>query len=135
MSEGSGSSSGGNAYPYRYAEQYTAPEPQRVSDVAVTTFEHVYEVDPRLMQRWVLQQTFPNWDSLRIMNSRGDHLAWMHRHFAGSVVNGSSVLAELEAAVTATDTRPPTHRPTSGLDPKQIDHPDFSPTHHPEADQ
>ena len=49
------------------------------------------------MQRWVLQQTFPNWDSLRIMNSRGDHLAWMHRHFATTVVSGSSVLAELEA--------------------------------------
>ena len=63
-----GNGSGGPAYPYRYAEQYTPPEPQRVSDVAVTTFEHVYEVDPRLMQRWVLQQTFPNWDSLRIMN-------------------------------------------------------------------
>ena len=31
------------------------------------------------MERWVLQQTFPNWDSLRIMNSRGDHLAWMRR--------------------------------------------------------
>ena len=31
-----GDSSGG-AYPYRYAEQYTSPEPQRVSDVALTT--------------------------------------------------------------------------------------------------
>ena len=34
------------------------------------------------MERWVLQQTFPNWDSLRIMNARRDHLDWMHRHFA-----------------------------------------------------
>ncbi len=48
----------------------------------ITTFEHVFEVDPRLMQRWVLQQTFPNWDTLRIMNARRDHLDWMHRHFA-----------------------------------------------------
>ena len=55
---------------------------ERVRDVAVTTFEHVFEVDPRLMEQWVLQQTFPNWDTLRIMNSRGDHLDWMHRHFA-----------------------------------------------------
>jgi hypothetical protein len=89
--------SNGSAYPYRYAEQYSPPEPQRVTDVAQTTFEQVYEVDPRLMQRWVLQQTFPNWDSLRIMNSRHDHLEWMHRHFAEKVINGSSVLAELEA--------------------------------------
>ena len=92
-----GNGSGGPAYPYRYAEQYSPPEPSRVSDVAVTTFEHVYEIDARLMQRWVLQQTFPNWDTLRIMHARGDHLAWMHKHFADTVVSGSSVLAELEA--------------------------------------
>ena len=97
MSTDNGTSSGGPAYPYRYVEQYSPPDPNRVTDVAITTFEHVYEIDPRLMQRWVLQQTFPNWDSLRIMNSRGDHLAWMHRHFADSVVSGSSVLDELEA--------------------------------------
>lgn len=89
------------AYPYRYAEQYAPPPPQPVSDVAVTTFEHLFEVDSRLMQRWVLQQTFPNWDSLRIMNSRGDHLAWMHRHFADSVVNGSGLVAEIEAEDSA----------------------------------
>lgn len=82
---------------FRYAEQFTPPEPTRVSDVAITTHEHVYEVDPRLMERWVLQQTFPNWDSLRIMNSRGDHLEWMHRHFATTVVTGSELLAEVEA--------------------------------------
>ena len=102
MNAGNGSS-GGPAYPYRYAEQYAPPEPHHVSDVAVTTFEHVYEIDPRLMQRWVLQQTFPNWDTLRIMNSRGDHLAWMHRHFAETVISGWGVQAELEAA----DAEPP----------------------------
>jgi hypothetical protein len=83
---------------YRYAEQNTPPEPQRASDVAITTFEHVYEVDPRLMERWVLQQTFPNWDSLRIMNARHDHLDWMHRHFAEKVITGSELLAEIETA-------------------------------------
>jgi hypothetical protein len=82
---------------YRYAEQMTPPEPERVSDVAITTHEHVFEVDPRLMERWVLQQQFPNWDSLRIMNSRADHLEWMHRHFATKVVTGSEILAEVEA--------------------------------------
>ena len=98
---------GGSAYPYRYAEQFTPPEPVRVTDVAVTSFEHVYEVDPRLMQRWVLQQTFPNWDSLRIMNSRHDHLDWMHRHFADTVINGSALLAETDAEAA------PSTEPTS----------------------
>jgi hypothetical protein len=83
--------------PYRYAEQHTPPEPARVSEVAQTTFEHVYEVDPRLMQRHVLQQEFPNWDTLRIMRSRHDHLEWMHRHFAHRVVTGSQILAAVEA--------------------------------------
>ena len=65
-------STDGTPVGYRYAEQHL-PEPVRVSDVALTTHPHVFEVDPRLMERWVLQQTFPNWDSLRIMNSRHDH--------------------------------------------------------------
>jgi hypothetical protein len=61
----------------------------------------VFEVDPRLMERWVLQQTFPNWDSLRIMNSRHEHLEWMHRHFATRVVTGSALLAEVDAEMGA----------------------------------
>lgn len=84
------------AAPYRYAEQFTPPPAVPVTDVAQTTFEHVYEVDPRLMQRHVLQQTFPNWDTLRIMHSRQDHLAWMHAHFASTVVAGAQILAEVE---------------------------------------
>jgi hypothetical protein len=91
------------AAPYRFAEQFTPPPAQRVSEVAQTTFEHVYEVDPRLMQRHVLQQVFPNWDTLRIMNSRQDHLQWMHQHFAGTVVTGSELLAEVEAEAAALD--------------------------------
>jgi hypothetical protein len=81
---------------FRYAEQVAPPGAERVSDVALTTHPHLFEVDPRLMQRWVLQQEFPNWDSLRIMNSRADHLAWMHRHFAERVVTGSELLAEID---------------------------------------
>ena len=50
-----------------------------------------------VQERWVLQQEFPNWDSLRIMNSRHDHLDWMHRHFATTVVTGSELLAEVDA--------------------------------------
>ena len=87
--------------PSAFAEQSTPPPAERVSDVAQTTFAHVYEVDPRLMQRHVLQQVFPNWDTLRIMNSRQDHLQWMHRHFAHTVVTGSELLAEIEAEETA----------------------------------
>ena len=75
-----------------------------MSEVAQTTFEHVYEVDPRLMQVHVLQQVFPNWDTLRIMRSRHDHLAWMHQHFAEKVVPGSEILAEIERE---TSTAPP----------------------------
>lgn len=82
---------------YRYGEQHTLPALHRVSDVALTTFEHVFEVDPRLMERWVLQQTFPNWDTLRIMNARHDHLDWMHKHFAEKVLSGSQLLAEVDA--------------------------------------
>jgi hypothetical protein len=92
---------------YRRAEQYDPPAPQRASDVAVTTFEHVFEVDDRLMERWVLQQEFPNWDSLRIMNSRHDHLAWMHHHFAGRVVTGSELWAEVEAELPPGGGEPP----------------------------
>ena len=88
---------------YRYAEQHSPPRAERASEVAVTTFEHLFEVDSRLMERWVLQQTFPNWDSLRLMNSRHDHLDWMHRHFADRVVTGSEILAEVEEG--GSDTR------------------------------
>jgi hypothetical protein len=90
------------AAPYRFAEQYGPPAPIPVSEVAQTTFEHVYEVDPRLMQVHVLQQVFPNWDTLRIMRSRHDHLDWMHRHFASRVVTGSEILAEIESSDGAT---------------------------------
>ncbi|MGY1811442.1 hypothetical protein [Blastococcus sp. SYSU D00820] len=88
--------------PYRFAEQHTPPSASRVSEVAQTTFEHVYEVDPRLMQEHVLQQVFPNWDTLRIMRSRHDHLSWMHTHFAEKVVTGSEILAEVEREDTPT---------------------------------
>jgi hypothetical protein len=85
------------AAPYRYAEQMDPPTPQPVTDVARTTFPHVFEVDPRLMTLFVLQQEFPNWDTLRIMRSRGDHLAWMHRHWCTTVVSGEELRAEVEA--------------------------------------
>jgi hypothetical protein len=84
------------ASPYRREEQLTPPPAVPASEVAQVTFEHVHEVDPRLMQHHVLQQEFPNWDTLRIMRSRHDHLQWMHLHFASTVVTGSELLAEAE---------------------------------------
>jgi hypothetical protein len=98
-----------DAIGFRHEEQMTPPPPEQVSEVAITRFEHVFEVDPRLMETWVLQQTFPNWDTLRIMHSRHDHLEWMHRHFAERVVHGSEILATIdEEAVPDEKTQHPT---------------------------
>jgi hypothetical protein len=81
---------------YRYEEQSTPPEADRVTDVAVTRFDGVYEVDPSLMVQHVNQQTFPNWDTLRIVHSRHDHLQWMHEHWAAHVVSGEEILGALD---------------------------------------
>jgi hypothetical protein len=72
------------------------PQAERVTDVVVSRFEHVYEVDPALMQENVKQQDIPNWDFERIVDSRWEHLAWMHNHFADSVVSGEELLEEIE---------------------------------------
>jgi hypothetical protein len=73
------------------------PEAQRVNAVAVTRFEHVFEVDPALMAEHFRQQEIPNWDFHRIVDNRWEHLAWMHDHFADSVLSGEELLEELEA--------------------------------------
>ena len=72
------------------------PEAERVTDGVVSRFEHVYEVDPALMQANVKQQDIPNWDFERIVDSRWEHLAWMHNHFADSVLSGEELLEEIE---------------------------------------
>ena len=79
---------------YRRAEQTEPPPAQRMSDVAIMRFEHIFEVDPRLMTEHVPQQDFPNWDTQRIAASRTDHLDWMHRHWATVVVSGEELLDE-----------------------------------------
>lgn len=81
---------------YRYHDNATPPEATQVTDVAISRFEDVYEVDPKLMVEHVTQQTFPNWDTLRIVHSRHDHLQWMHDHWAHTVVSGEEILRELE---------------------------------------
>ena len=72
------------------------PEPQRINDTVVMRFEHVYEVDPGLMQL-TGQQDLPAWDTKRIVDSRWDHLDWMHAHFADDVLlagEGSETMSE-----------------------------------------
>ena len=73
------------------------PEPTRVKDDVVMRFEHVYEVAPELMTVHTPQQDIPVWDTQRIVTSRWEHLAWMHAHWADSVVSGEELLKELEA--------------------------------------
>lgn len=73
------------------------PQARRVTDVVVERFEHIYEVDPELMREHVHQQQIPNWDFQRIVASRWEHLAWMHDHFADSVLSGEELLKEIEA--------------------------------------
>jgi hypothetical protein len=80
--------------PYRRADETTPPPPQRMSDVAIMRFEHIFEVDPKLMTEHVRQQAFPNWDTQRIAGSRHDHLDWMHRHWATAVISGEELLDE-----------------------------------------
>jgi hypothetical protein len=70
------------------------PEPRRINDTVVQRFDHVYEVDPALMQDHVRQHTFPAWDTRRIVDSRWEHLDWMHAHWADSVVSGEELLGE-----------------------------------------
>jgi hypothetical protein len=81
---------------FRLAAQ-RPPEAKRINDTVVMRFDHVYEVDPALMAEHVPQQEIPSWDSLRIVESRWEHLAWMHDHFADSVVSGEELLREIEA--------------------------------------
>ena len=61
------------------------PEARRIKDDVVMRFEHVYEVDPSLMEL-TGQQPLPAWDTQRIVAARRDHLAWMHDHFADEVL-------------------------------------------------
>jgi hypothetical protein len=73
------------------------PPAKRVADGVVSRYEHVYEVDPALMQEHVRQQAIPEWEFHRIIENRLEHLAWMHDHFADSVLSGEELLAELDA--------------------------------------
>lgn len=62
------------------------PEAKRVTDVVVSRFEHIYEVDPALMTEHVQQQDMPNWDFERIVAARWDHIRDIHDQWADAVV-------------------------------------------------
>ena len=81
---------------FRLSDQ-KPPEAKRVTDVVVMRLDHVYEVDPALMTEHVHQQDLPNWEIERIVECRLEHLAWMHDHFADSVLSGEELLEEIEA--------------------------------------
>jgi hypothetical protein len=66
------------------------PDARRITDDVVMRFDHVYEVDPDKMEIFG-QQDIPAWDTHRIVESRWDHLAWMHQHFADSVLGMSDL--------------------------------------------
>lgn len=66
------------------------PEARRVTAEVVERFDHVYEVDPAKMTI-IEQQEMPAWDTLRIVDSRLEHLAWMHAHWADSVLTAEDV--------------------------------------------
>jgi hypothetical protein len=66
------------------------PDARRITDHVVMRFDHVYEVDPGKMTVF-RQQDVPPWDTERIVDSRWDHLDWMHRHFADKVLGMSDL--------------------------------------------
>ena len=78
---------------FRLAAQ-RPPDPQRVNETVVMRLEHVFEVDPALMSEHVRQQDMPVWDTQRIVADRWEHLAWMHDHWADTVVSGEELLEE-----------------------------------------
>lgn len=81
---------------FRLAAQ-RPPEPQRITETVVMRFDHVYEVDPALMAEHTPQQDIPAWDTHRMVDSRWEHLAWMHDHWADEVLSGEELLEEIEA--------------------------------------
>lgn len=75
---------------FKLAAQRALPPARRVKDDVVMRFDHVFEVDPDLMQLYPQQDIAP-WDTERIVDSRWDHLDWMHQHFADRVVSGAEL--------------------------------------------
>ena len=77
---------------FRLAAQ-RAPEPRRINDDVVMRHDHVYEVAPEKMTI-IRQIDMPAWDTMRIVASRWDHLAWMHDHWADEVLSAEELDGE-----------------------------------------
>jgi hypothetical protein len=80
---------------FRLAAQ-KPPEAKPVANGVVMRLEDVYEVDPALMTDHIQQLDFPVWRTNGIVANRWDHLAWMHDHFADTVIHGEELLEELD---------------------------------------
>ena len=115
---------------FRLGDQ-TPPAPQRITDVVVMRFEHVYEIDPALMEL-TGQQDVPAWDTKRIVDSRWDHLDWMHDHFADDVIlagEESETMPPEERALPSEEESGPRPGPEDpggvrGLETPALDRPD-----------
>jgi hypothetical protein len=66
------------------------PEARRVTDDVIQRYDHVYEVDPARMTIFE-QHEMPAWDTMRIVDSRWEHLAWMHDHWADHVLTAEEL--------------------------------------------
>jgi hypothetical protein len=77
---------------FRLAAQ-RPPEAKRINDDVVMRFDHIYEVAPEKMDI-IVQLDMPAWDTMRIVASRWDHLAWMHDHWADGVLSVEELDAE-----------------------------------------
>jgi hypothetical protein len=66
------------------------PDARRVTADVIMRFDHVYEVDPAKMSI-IEQLEMPAWDTLRIVDSRWEHLAWMHDHWADAVLRAEEL--------------------------------------------
>jgi hypothetical protein len=96
---------------YRHADEQPPDAFRPVGEHAGERVGHILEVDPALMTEHVRQQAMPVWDTRRIVDSRSEHLAWMHRHWAWKTLSGEELLAELDQD-RSTSTRSPAHDPS-----------------------
>ncbi len=70
---------------FRQDEQQP-PQARPIADGVIMRLDHVFEVDPALMGSHFKQQRMPVWDTERIVDSRWQHLRWMHAHFADELL-------------------------------------------------
>ncbi len=85
------------------------PKPKKIKDGVVMRIDHVYEIDPERMDIFK-QQDMPLWDTNRIINSRWEHLAWMHDHFADSLISCEELEKEIEKEAKSKASRKTTRR-------------------------